>query len=418
MIGRATTLLGLQVEGEAPERLVFYVGVFSLLFTFTNVIPLSAVTALTLPLAPWLLYKNRPFSAVLSSLFILLAFIIISTLLYYPRSFLYFDFFRRDGKFFISYAPMIMLGLSRLQFDVDAVVKRFLLIATAVNTCVMGYYLVGGYNLVLREDPLYHSLFWAHNAAGGYLALLSALSLGYLYVTRQPIFAVGLSLNALSLFLTASRGSILGFLGAICMVLLFKNRYTKLFASLMVIGQVLLLLCFASIESSGFDREQANSQPVQVGQVQLQRVGNILDRGLIIWPRAVELFQHSPLIGNGFGSFNDSGVLDSDRFATSSEKVAFNDRHAHNSYLHFMAETGVVGLALLIIFLKQMLHYLMKLAAGPLRYGLLLGFWTLIISAFTEHTLVAPSQVLPFAIIVGMTMAQSQGAQVPGQREV
>lgn len=404
--------MGLQAEGEAPERLVFYVGVFSLFFTFTNVIPLSAVTALTLPLAPWLLNKNRPLNAVLNSLFILLAFVIISTLLYYPRSFLFFDFFRRDGNIFISYAPLIMLGLSRLRFDVDAVVRRFLFLATVVNTCVMGYYLVGGYNLVLPEDPLYHSLFWAHNAAGGYLALLSALSLGYLYVTRKPIFVVGLSLNALGLFLTASRGSILGFLGAICLVLLFKNRYTKLFASLMVIGQVLLLLGFASINASGFDREQANSQAVPIGKIEMQRVGNILDRGLVIWPRAVALYQDSPLVGNGFGSFNDSGVLDSDKFANSTEKVNFDDRHAHNSYLHFMAETGLVGLALLVMFLKQMRRYLFNLPESPLRYGLLLGFWTLIISAFTEHTLVAPSQVLPFAIIVGMTIAQKQGDDV------
>lgn len=57
------------------------------------------------------------------------------------------------------------------------------------------------------------------------------------------------------------------------------------------------------------------------------------------WQLASELFYSSPIIGTGWGSFQPAWIKQSGRAHV----------HAHNLYLHFLAETGVLGLLGLII---------------------------------------------------------------------
>jgi O-antigen ligase len=82
-----------------------------------------------------------------------------------------------------------------------------------------------------------------------------------------------------------------------------------------------------------------------------------------LWKYALHLARSSPLIGVGFGRFNDSypdfrGIkhvvwlmVDAERNLGSgidweAEQLMVSTGNAHNSYLHIAAETGVLGLAL------------------------------------------------------------------------
>ena len=78
---------------------------------------------------------------------------------------------------------------------------------------------------------------------------------------------------------------------------------------------------------------------------------NVLGR-LARYQQALQDISYSPLIGIGFGRFNDldkdySGVKYVAYIATSGE-VMNEPTHAHNSYLHFWAEGGLVGLTLMM----------------------------------------------------------------------
>jgi O-antigen ligase len=87
-----------------------------------------------------------------------------------------------------------------------------------------------------------------------------------------------------------------------------------------------------------------------------QDVSNLEDPNIVTrfvyYQRAISDFTLSPVVGTGFGRFNDelkiySGVPHLIYFATGGDSID-DDSHAHNSYLHFLAEGGIVGLALML----------------------------------------------------------------------
>ena len=87
------------------------------------------------------------------------------------------------------------------------------------------------------------------------------------------------------------------------------------------------------------------------------------------------------------------------------EKIVHTDAHAHNTYFNVLAETGAVGLVLLLWFMNRMFNFIYALPRSLIRQTLLLSFWACAVASFTEHRLFTPSQMLPFVIMVGMTIA-------------
>jgi O-antigen ligase len=84
------------------------------------------------------------------------------------------------------------------------------------------------------------------------------------------------------------------------------------------------------------------------------------------------------------------------------EQPLHSDSHAHHTYLHVMAEMGAVGLILFLWFLNRLRQFLKTIDSSMVRTALLLGFWVNVVSAFTEHRLFTPSQMLPYIIMVGL----------------
>ena len=75
-------------------------------------------------------------------------------------------------------------------------------------------------------------------------------------------------------------------------------------------------------------------------------------RRIIYWTYALERFLQSPIIGIGWGRFNDphlrmTGTKGFIYVASQGQRV-FSPLQAHNSYLHLLCESGLLGLALLM----------------------------------------------------------------------
>jgi len=115
-------------------------------------------------------------------------------------------------------------------------------------------------------------------------------------------------------------------------------------------------------------------------------------------------------VGQGFGSFNDTPYHFEDfGFAVlNTSKIYINsDAHAHNSYLNILAETGLVGLFLVILFLVNLRRFIgVSGLPGGIELGLRIAFWVVIWSSFTEHRLTTPAQMLPFTILIGLTLSK------------
>jgi O-antigen ligase len=138
---------------------------------------------------------------------------------------------------------------------------------------------------------------------------------------------------------------------------------------------------------------------------------NIFIRAYEIWPRAMFVFLNSPIFGTGFGSVNDKPF----KFSTykgfisfnNSDNKIFNDSHAHHSFLHILAEEGIIGLSLFLLFwIGLFKHIVSRKRKFPdtVRVFLIIAFFNLTIMSFTEHRITTPSNVLPFVLILVLAL--------------
>jgi len=388
---------------------VILLSILCLFFTFTNIVPFSAGLALLLPFLPIFLFHYKTVHSVFLYLSIMLVYFAVNAFLYDPKQLIMYDFFRRDGNVFITFAPLLILSLIKANIDLDKIVRFFIYWSTLVNFVFIIIFLVTGGTIFFYE-PIYHFLFNAHNAAGGFLGFLTALSVGYLFGTRKKRFFLLSGINGFGLYLTDSRGSILGLIVAFIIVIILKDKKTKFLVSSLIIFQVIFLGWFyVKVSPSGFLSNQFFYQEIGLD---IERASTIFARVYYLWPRGIYLFLQSPIFGTGFGSYNDTPYnlygLSHVLKINLTENIRLGDNHAHHTFVNVLAETGIVGFLLLFIFLTKVRTFIKTIKLLPLQKGLLIAFWFNIVSSFTEHRLFTPSQMLPFCIILGLSVAYSR----------
>jgi O-antigen ligase len=142
---------------------------------------------------------------------------------------------------------------------------------------------------------------------------------------------------ALTLIHNKSRGAWLGFVGAATISLWIHKR--KWVPILLI---VILLVAF-------FAPNQIQSRVKSI--VDLKDNRSNLGR-LALWKGVVLMFQDYPINGVGLGNFREVYMTHYKQPNT----VASS--HAHNNFLHFLAETGIIGFSGLIYLLYSILKYL------------------------------------------------------------
>jgi O-antigen ligase len=143
---------------------------------------------------------------------------------------------------------------------------------------------------------------------------------------------------------------------------------------------------------------------------------NLMSR-IVLWAYALHHFLLSPLIGIGWGRFNDAQVIFSGipglmSIALQGDRL-FNVSSAHNSYLMVLCESGLVGLWLLLKVWWDLYKRLKKAQQDFRNSPFLLGYYTgcqaLIVFTLTAalfgHTLAAPANCMPVLTIVGAGLA-------------
>ncbi|MCD4668990.1 MAG: O-antigen ligase family protein [Actinomycetia bacterium] len=155
------------------------------------------------------------------------------------------------------------------------------------------------------------------------------------------------------LLLTRSRGSYIGFIiGAVIVLWLYYRSLVKFFITM---GLMLAASIPMVLFTGTFDR---------IKMIFDLSEDNVSIR-FLLWERAWHLFTRSPIFGIGFGRYNDihyknwgETIPSLDLFIGYPNIAAFymepsyrfSFSHAHNAYFQFLAETGVIGLGLLLFF--------------------------------------------------------------------
>jgi O-antigen ligase len=344
------------------------------------------------------LYLEYPVS-IYCGLFYLIS--LISILNYFPGSLLNYNFYRYDGNFIISYAAFLFLPWFIYQNSIEKIFFRFIIFSMLINIPFFIYFLFHNY-------IYYHPLHSSTNAAGGFFSIVLAMAFGYFHSDRKKIIII-IIIIVLSLFLffTTSRGSMLGLLAGIVAWYCTDKKILKWFPFLIIVLtialQSILLIKFYPyyLEQTSLIDYQNERQK----RYKDKKDENIYNRLIDNWPRGWDSFTRAPILGYGFGAVNDYPYPSRDKirgfFNTNQNKEKiFSNAHAHHSYLHILAEQGFLGLLCLVLFWFQIFKFLKKNKDILwIRNGLLIGFWTIIFSSFTEHRITTPATLLPYSLL-------------------
>lgn len=391
------------------NKIVYFVFLLSLFATVTNRVPLSLSFAVLVIMLPFLV--RRVFDRTLPRFYFILlglyAYVFLSTLIYSPSELIDPLFYRWDGNFFPVFMPVVILGLFPMQLKITTLLKYFVIWASLV--CLVGNF------IVLNDDPsgVHFLFFLTHNAAGGFLSIVTAFCAG-LFVEKRKWYYLAIGLvDLFVLYEVNSRGSLLAIATSLFQVVLLKERFTRIFVGGAVVAVLgLLAMTYPLWVSIGrpYDFSRVNEVP------SFARSNNISLRVLILWPRAVDNFLKSPIVGQGFGSYNDVPYQFTNLgFAvlnTGGPHVN-SDAFAHNSYLNFISETGLLGLSLIVLLLVELRGFISRADLPPAAdWGFRIAFWVVIWSSFTENRLTNPSQMLPFTILLGFALADFRHRQL------
>ena len=272
-----------------------------------------------------------------------------------------FEFLRFDGALLIAYLPLLFVADLRLEPQfIRWSVGLFLTCMSLVALLGLSEFVdstLTPLGLPLLPEPLqlihnssltsdiFHGLFRAHNAAGAIYAMAALLAFSLLVHGKSPSLiswpTFWLAANLIGLMLTQSRTAYVSFF-ATALLMFFRRRESLRIALKYGFLILLPLLCLLL------------SQPTVSHRT--EEVSDLEDPNIVMrflyYQRALDDFAQSPIIGTGFGRYNDQlkiywGVPHIVYFATGGS-VVNDDKHAHNSYLHFLAEGGIVGLGLML----------------------------------------------------------------------
>lgn len=387
----------------------FLITVIGLLFCLTNDVYISAVPSLLcLLLAPLILAVQRGGPRFVFWLLAFYAYALVSTALYYFPSFFNFGYYRYDGNFIISYAPLLVLPFMAMTFDLGRCVKVFLHLTTWINLPLL---------VIHHQLGQFGGLFQTQNAAGGFFSISATVGLFYFLQRKSPMTFAIMLLNLMFLFETYSRGSWIGLLAGFVCYWGWKTA-RRWVAPLLLAGAIAVTAATLAYSYPLYLRnvsvaDFASRTLDDVNGVQTKSA-NILVRMLFDWPRGLKGFLSSPFVGIGMGAINDyplqiegtPGV-----FSTNMQPHKdFSSSHAHHSYLQFLAELGLAGTAIFLMFWRSLYLYFIRQTALPwMRDILIVTFWNVTFASFTEHRITTPATILPFFLLAGLYVARLNG---------
>jgi len=234
------------------------------------------------------------------------------------------------------------------------------------------------------------------NSFGIYMAMLSLLSLANLAKSSRPYLSgVGVVFSFTALLLSGSRGSVIAFAIALLLLgwglnlLAKKEILMRYFFSLT--GAVLLTYFLTFIVQSS------------IGQMLIRPesfVSSSLEGRLIFWQVAVREFFAFPLTGVGAGNFHLPYHL-------FSPGGFWYSRFTHNHYLQVLAEEGIFGLLIFLLFIFLVLRKLPALKTqNPsfLFWGAISASCCFLLHCGIDFSWNMPAVTLLFFVLLGLLL--------------
>ncbi len=237
------------------------------------------------------------------------------------------------------------------------------------------------------------------NHYAGLMGMIIPLSLGLAFTrmrkARSLLFGFFSVIMAVSLFLSLSRGGIISFFCSITIFALFlswkKFKVNKIWA----LGAFVFIL-FLYLFYLGID-------PIIDRFYKTDLTGE--DR-LRLWSDTLKAIKDFYITGCGLGTYINVFPL------YSSEASTFIYDHAHNDYLEFLLEVGVIGTILLTIFLFLFFSYIFKGnykgRNGIIKISMIASIVSIAVHSVFDFNLHITSNALMLSAIFGMAFAYTR----------
>ena len=234
---------------------------------------------------------------------------------------------------------------------------------------------VGRYAPNIFGAPPLSGLF-PHKIEAGVIAVLAAIALATVPYRRASRTLMALALLATILLLSGSGSGML--LAGVAAAMLFVARFRPGTRLLMIVSAALLAGVLALV----------------AGDAALGAAGSLTGRSETLtgrtdlWRTALNLFSEKPIFGWGYGSlFGDTGLLARNGMATGGANYVAP--HFHNSYLQSLAESGVLGMGMLLLLAVTITNRLVHRD----RHGALLALWVTVAIYATANHAFHPTQL-------------------------
>jgi O-antigen ligase len=334
-----------------------------------------------------------------------------------------FDFLRFDGALLIAYLPLLLIADTRLDpLFIRRMLGLFLSIMSIVALLGLAEFVdstVSPFGLSQLPESLqlihnaslssgiFHGFFRAHNAAGAIYSIAALISFALLARAKKSSLrswpAFWFATSVIGIVLTQSRTAYVAFIATLIIMFFRQKEFLKRsirYACLILVPLFYLFLVQPAVTHRAEEVSDLEDP-------------NIVTR-FVYYQRAIEDFTMSPIVGTGFGRFNDqlkiySGIPHLVYFATSGASVD-DDTHAHNSYLHFLAEGGILGLALMLVVWIATFRWVGRqrhiFEEGSFGHCFALGLQACIVleffMSFTEHMMGTAVSALTIFTFVGL----------------
>lgn len=310
-----------------------------------------------------------------------------------------YDAIRYDANIFYSIAPLLLVFHGETRIEKIDLAMNAISIVSAI--------------LYILSEHLGFVIFESHNAAGGYFMIQLAYHVGRIRKFELNIRLLSIPLLLAALIISDSRGSILAITAALIGFKIYKKNI-NLFKIGFTFGIVSiatgLTLSYFTWKEMGeiylYDYSDfgATTEEIQLDTTGFgERPGTFIHRILFLYPMAIDMFLKSPIFGVGFTRFDDYPTnIGTGLFFNfnNTEHIRHSNFHAHNSYLHFLAETGIIGFALLLKFVISIFKSFKGQDETDAPAILIMG--TLLFASLSEHRLTTPSQAAPAFILIAL----------------
>jgi O-antigen ligase len=193
------------------------------------------------------------------------------------------------------------------------------------------------------------SLLFHFNSLAGYLNLALPLALACMTLAKSRALRIlGMvcqGLGATALFFTGSRGGLIAYGGMVLISLVFLVPRRAAILRLAFSLALATLLVLALQERGGAGRLQDLDEFTWISR-------------LALWGAAGGMFLGHPTLGVGYGNYRAL-------YQNYIPGARPNELDAHNIYLQFLAETGVIGFLIFCILIVAFARIAVKLARSP-----------------------------------------------------